>query len=92
VKPVGRTGVNPTTVTGIQLFPNPVKHTITIQGLQNGKQQHLTVYNSIGKRVSQSVTTSNTFQLNMASLPTGIYYLEIRNSNQKQTLSFIKSN
>lgn len=92
VKPVGRSGVNPTTVTGIQLFPNPVKHTITIQGLQNGKQQHLTVFNSIGKRVSQAVTTSNTFQLNMASLPTGIYYLEIRNNNQKQTLSFIKSN
>lgn len=92
VKPIGRSGVNPTTVTGIQLFPNPVKHTITIQGLQNGKQQHLTVFNSIGKRVSQAITTSNTFQINMASLPTGIYYLEIRNNDQKQTLSFIKSN
>lgn len=92
VKPVGSANINPTPISGIQLFPNPVKHTITIQGLQNGKQQHLTVFDTSGKSVSQAVTTSNTFQLNMAAVPNGVYYLEIRKEGQKQTLSFIKSN
>lgn len=93
VKPVGKSNVNnPVFSNRIHLFPNPVSHTLTIQGLQNGKQQQLTVFNSSGKSVSQAVTTSNTFQLNMAAIPNGVYYLEIREEGQKQTLSFIKSN
>ena len=92
VKPVGISNYNPPSASGIHLFPNPAHHNITIQGLQNGQQQQLTVFNSDGKRVSRSVTTSNTFQINTVALPNGVYFLEIRNANEKQTLRFIKRN
>lgn len=92
VKPFGKSNNNPTIFTGIQLFPNPVNHTLTIQGLQNGKQQQLKVFNSSGKNVSQAVTSSNTFQMNLSALPSGVYFLEISNNEQKQILRFIKSN
>lgn len=92
VKGKGSINGMPITTTGIKLFPNPVKNTLTIQGLHAGLNQQVTVYNAIGKTISRTITISNTIQLNTAPYPAGIYYVEIRHNQQKQTLPFIKSN
>lgn len=92
VKGVGYTSVLPNASTGIKVFPNPVKNTLTIQGLHNGINQQVTIFNSLGKTITRGATSSNTYQVNTAPLSAGIYYIEIRNNNQKQTIPFIKSN
>lgn len=90
----GKGGMNelPNTITGIKVFPNPVKNTLTIQGLHAGLNQQITVYNAIGKTIARTITISNTIQLNTSPYPAGIYYVEIRHNQQKQTIPFIKSN
>ena len=92
VKGVGYISQLPSTSTGIKVFPNPVKNTLTIQGLNSGINQQVTIFNSLGKTITSGTTASNTYQVNMGSLAAGIYYVEIRNNQQKQTFPFIKTN
>jgi hypothetical protein len=67
----GKGGMNelPNTITGIKVFPNPVKNTLTIQGLHAGLNQQITVYNAIGKTIARTITISNTIQLNTSPYP-----------------------
>ncbi len=90
VKGVGYTFIAPVNSTGIRVFPNPVKSNLTIQGLNNGINQQITVFNSVGKTMSRGITSSNTYQVNTATFSSGIYYVEIRNNHQKQTIPFLK--
>lgn len=92
VKGVGYLSQVPSTSSGIKVFPNPVKNNLTIQGLHNGINQQITIFNSLGKTITRGNTASNTYQVNTSSYSAGIYYVEIRNNDQKQTISFIKSN
>jgi hypothetical protein len=92
VKGVGYTFIAPVNSTGIRVFPNPVKSNLTIQGLNNGINQQITVFNSVGKTMARGITSSNTYQVNTTSFSSGIYYIEIRNNHQKQTIPFLKSN
>lgn len=92
IKGVGYTSQLPSTNNGIKVFPNPVKNNLTIQGLNSGINQQITIFNSLGKTISRGATSSNTYQVNTAPLSAGIYYVEIRNNQQKQTLPFIKLN
>lgn len=92
VKGVGYSFIVPTSPTGIRVFPNPVQNNLTIQGLNNGINQQITIFNSIGKTMTRGITASNTYQVNTASFSAGIYYIEIRNNQQKQTIPFVKAN
>ncbi|PJE47247.1 MAG: hypothetical protein CUR34_06890 [Sediminibacterium sp.] len=92
VKGAGKLLMPTMTNTGIRIFPNPVKNALTIQGLSAGNNQQINLFNTAGKRLYSGITRSNTFQVDTSSLPAGIYYVEIRNNLQKQTIPFIKSN
>ena len=66
----------------VNLYPNPTSGLISIDGADvSPKDLHF--YNTLGQNVSSLITTetinSNKIVVNLANLPTGIYYINIKN-------------
>jgi len=82
--------------TGISITPNPSvgNITVTYNSEQAGKL-NLTVYNKTGiavfNRNENAIAGSNTYQLNLPSLISGVYYLEVNNNGIKTRDKFIIS-
>lgn len=66
---------------GIKLYPNPVKDKLTITGLHNGLATHLQLTAASGQIVQKATTQNATYQWNLQSLPSGIYFLNIITGN-----------
>jgi hypothetical protein len=60
----------------ITVYPNPVTDVLTIQ-INNGGYDVLRLLNIMGQVVSQQNISGNTMNMNMANLPTGMYYLQL---------------
>jgi uncharacterized repeat protein (TIGR01451 family) len=60
----------------ITVYPNPVTDVLTIQ-INNGGYDVLRLLNNMGQVVSQQNISGNTMNMNMANLPTGMYYLQL---------------
>ncbi len=71
----------------ITIYPNPVKHTLSIDFQENNKTNNYMIINNIGKLVLEGNLSHNTNQINVESLQNGIYQLVI---NNHQTIKFIK--
>ena len=61
-------------VQSMQLFPNPVKDLLNIQGIDMTRVE---VYNAIGQFVMSEEVNGNTAQIKMESLNNGIYFLRV---------------
>ncbi len=76
----------------IKLFPIPANEFITLEFEQYDKSSvDLVVYNSIGQQVIQKdqvQITNNRIQLSVASLETGLYFIQIKNTTGQ--LRFVK--
>lgn len=71
----------------ITIYPNPVKHTLSIDFQENNKTYNYMIINNIGKVILDGNLSHNTNQINVESLQNGIYQLVI---NKHQTIKFIK--
>tara|TARA_R100000544_G_C2187599_1_gene40004 strand:+ start:93 stop:632 length:540 start_codon:yes stop_codon:yes gene_type:complete len=58
----------------INLFPNPSVEYVTIEGVY---MQRITVYDMNGKIVNRAKPRSNKFKMNVSSLSSGIYIMQI---------------
>ena len=76
--------------TDYQVYPNPAINELIITGNFSGETQ-LQIVDVTGKCVQQMICTSNSNEqlLDVSSLPSGIYYITIKNSNSIQTIQFI---
>lgn len=78
-----------------QNYPNPFNPSTTISfNLESSANIRLTVYNILGKKVSEIYTgtkSSGSHQINFdgSSLPSGIYYYELITENFRQTKSMV---
>ncbi|WP_309640857.1 T9SS type A sorting domain-containing protein [Flavobacterium sp.] len=77
-------------VANVDLYPNPVSNQLTISGstIENAT---IKIYNNLGQLILEKenkITT--TLVLDVASFETGIYFLEINQSGNIQTLKFSK--
>lgn len=76
------------------LYPNPSKGNIvvTYKSGNTGKIA-FNVYDVMGRLVysisEQTLKTTNSYNLNLAKLSAGVYYLEVNDSNVKQRMKFI---
>ena len=75
---------------GISVYPNPVREVLTISA-QHGTADLLTiqVVDVFGKEVRNEVinsTSGNDFQLNVESLPQGIYLVKVSQSGRQPAL------
>ena len=65
---------NPSSYTGIQVFPNPANEVLTIGGPYQGEKEHtLTIYNSVGKRMMTLKKGAADVQLRVSAWANGIY-------------------
>lgn len=64
----------PKTVLDWKVYPNPIQHTLIIQGLEEHPEAQLQLYNSLGQLITLS-PAQNTWSL--PELPSGIYYLSV---------------
>ncbi len=74
-------------ILSIQIFPNPVKDVLFFQNFSNNFEYKLKSMNGI---ILKSGTTFD--RLDVAYLPSGLYFIEILTNNKTKVLKFIKSN
>ena len=65
--------VSPETL-GFRLYPNPARHTVTLESLRDGAG-HYTIFDLLGKTVAQGNTTGVRNELSVGHLPKGMYLL-----------------
>jgi PKD repeat protein len=71
------------------IFPNPATETINISLTKFSAQNVIQIYNATG-RIIKLVTPSGAItKLNISDLPPGLYYLRLKNNNDR-TVKFIK--
>lgn len=77
--------INETGNSGISLFPNPVKGSFTVSGLNNAGNLSFEVYDIKGKLVRSKVTgaTDNQIEISVETLSQGTYFLKVSNENGK---------
>lgn len=63
----------------IHIFPNPTSGIITIDGIEEG--QTVEVYNYLGQKVSSTMASNTTLQLDITTQATGIYLVRILNKD-----------
>jgi len=73
-------------LTGVSVFPNPVKDIATISGVTDLEAVEVTNIN--GQRVLNN--TSNLETIDMSGLPTGIYFAKIKATSGVKTVKLIK--
>ncbi|RMA66231.1 T9SS type A sorting domain-containing protein [Ulvibacter antarcticus] len=69
------------------IFPNPVAETLFVTS-ENLPIENLTVYNLSGQAVLSE--NENVKELNVSSLPAGLYFIEITSEARKQIQKFVK--
>ena len=80
----------------IRLFPNPATEELRLQinGPKDGRSLHLRVFNLLGEEMAMrpvEITEGyNELQLNIRSLPAGMYYLLFDTPNRHEPILFIK--
>lgn len=74
----------------ICVYPNPVKNTINIKGLDADSQSILTITNASGKVVSKAITSTPDYSMNADHLPAGFYVLNVYSKNKTLSLKFLK--
>lgn len=73
------------TNTNLKVYPNPVSHTIHINGLNDGNSI-IELFTTTGISVIRKEGNASNVELNVSGLAKGIYLLRISNSKQIQTI------
>lgn len=73
-----------------QLFPNPAKDFVSVNGLNPSLKTTLSVFNISGKLIQQFKATAQSQSINIQQLPAGSYYIKIQSATQSSTLHFVK--
>lgn len=83
------TQISPDLNNKVKLYPNPVSGILNVETeLQEVSQ--IKIYNQIGELIDTKQSDSN-LQINTSGYPEGIYYLQLKTSNDLKTMKFIKS-
>lgn len=81
--------INP--LSNVVIYPNPTNNQLIISGLADGVITTFTVTDITGKIVRKPITSFNNQQnIDVSSLSTGIYFLQINSSTGTKTLKFVK--
>ncbi|PHS07830.1 MAG: hypothetical protein COA88_08000 [Kordia sp.] len=85
-------GISDYQLQNIALFPNPVKDNLTITGIQNNSSVlNVKLVSITGKEIFKKILTHSNSKINMQSLATGIYFLEITATDRtKKVFKVIK--
>ena len=82
----GITGGTDFNSTAMSIYPNPAKHTLNIS-LVEGTGKDYVIYNVMGQIVGKGTYTES---LDVSTLQSGVYMLEINTDSNKMMKRFIK--
>lgn len=74
----------------IGLYPNPANDVLNISVADNNKNLQAEIYNVSGQKVHTSAMTSATKSIDVANLPSGMYYIRLNGDDVNATQKFIK--
>jgi hypothetical protein len=87
----------PTTITELQkentllnIFPNPVSGNLIIVTFYSSENKSLTLFNSLGERILKENFQEQKHLLNVSSLASGIYLIEVKTENSIITKRIVK--
>ena len=66
----------------IKVYPNPANSEIFVELNTNLKDEHLVIFNTVGKEVMKHKITSKSNKIDISSLEKGLYILKISNSTK----------
>lgn len=70
------------------LYPNPANQAITIKGIEG--EASIEVYNTSGISVASFEHNAGNFNMNIADLDNGLYFVQIRQEGTIETIRFVK--
>ncbi len=68
----------------VSIFPNPAKEMISIEQLKD--KATVNIYNAIGQLVKKVAVDTSNHKINVNSLQSGMYFLEVRTAKSTQTI------
>ena len=76
----------------VSVYPNPVSDimNVTISNYDILSDAELLIYNSYGVLLNKSRIYDSATQLNIAHMPTGLYFIKVRISDKVDTFNIIK--
>ena len=75
-----------------EIYPNPTKNTLTIEGVSD-KKTKLTIQDNLGKIILERTITNSGFTseiINLQQFENGIYFIKISNSKEEITKKVVK--
>lgn len=72
----------------VRIFPNPATSLINVSAAEN--IEAITILNNLGQVVYQKENSGNTAQIDVSTLATGAYFLQLSGSQSNTTKKFIK--
>jgi Secretion system C-terminal sorting domain len=84
-------GMNDISTANFNLYPNPVSESFTLDGLEGLNISAISITNAEGKVLATYVDVpSSSFDMNVAHLDGGIYFVQIAHENYIDVVRFIK--
>jgi photosystem II stability/assembly factor-like uncharacterized protein len=86
-------GINEKTqTTSLKIYPNPAKGKIIIEPTGSGSNMNGTVslYGLSGQEMIRQQVQGSKVEINVSSLPTGIYFIRLENNNKNEFGKFVK--
>jgi len=71
-----------TTFQVLRLYPNPVSFESQIQFPNKKDEYSISIYNAVGELVRNENVYNGSFMINRNELPSGIYFMLVRNKNE----------
>ena len=75
-------------IEGFSLFPIPTNNILNLQA--DAPIERVMVYNLLGEKIMDKISTNTSFQLEVDQLQQGTYMIEVKVGNQVATYKFIK--
>lgn len=76
------TAIEETTKTNAIVFPNPTNGIVYVT-MENNVSTTVELYNVVGEKLSSDKIQGNSYQLNLTSYPSGVYFLKLNNKTTK---------
>lgn len=74
----------------VSVQPNPTNGKILIKGLNDGTTFTFNITNQLGMIVIENKQIKNNTEVDLSSLPSGIYFFNVRSENGQKTIRIIK--
>ena len=76
-------------IAAFQLFPNPVQSIFNIESTQDFRGK-FNIMNTLGQVFQTGTITQSKSSMSVEKLPSGMYFLQLRNEHQSEVLKFVK--